>query len=89
MSIQGAIRTTETRVTFRRPFLLSALEGMQPAGTYRLVIDEEQVPGLSFVAFRRPTTMLHLPADPSPGRSRQVVSVDPVELAEVLAADVA
>jgi hypothetical protein len=87
MSIQAGIRTTETRVTFRRPFVLGAIAGVQPAGTYRLVIDEEQIPGLSFVAFRRVTTMLHLPADPALGVLRQVVDVDPAELAGALAAD--
>ena len=53
-------RTTETTVTFRRPFTLLSVEGAQPAGTYRLVTEEEQIPGLSFVAFRRTATLLHL-----------------------------
>jgi hypothetical protein len=82
-------RTTETTVTFRRSFTLSALEGPQPAGTYRLVTEEEQIPGLSFTAFRRTASLLHLPADPLPGSTRQVVSVSPDELAEALAADAA
>ena len=82
-----SIRTTETTVTFRRPFKLSALEGEQPAGTYRVVTEEEQIPGLSFVAYRRTATLLHLPADPAPDATRQVVSVSPDELAEALAAD--
>lgn len=80
-------RTTEASVTFCRPFTLTALDGLQPAGTYRLVTDEEQIPGLSFVAFRRLATLLHLPADPAPGATRQVVNVDPAELAAALAAD--
>jgi hypothetical protein len=82
-------RTTQTKVTFRRSFRLAAVEGVQPPGTYRLVTDEEQIPNLSFVAFRRTATMLHLPADPAPGVTSQVVPVDPVELAEILAADAA
>jgi len=82
-------RTTETTVTFRRSFTLSSVEGAQPAGTYRLVTEEEQIPGLSFVAFRRTATLLHLPADPVPGGTRQVVSVSPDELAEALASDAA
>lgn len=82
-----AIRTTETTVTFGRPFTLSAVEGRQPAGTYLLVTDEEQIPDLSFVAFRRMTTMLHLPADPVPGCTRHVVCVDPAELSEALRTD--
>ena len=59
-------RTTETTVTFRRSFTLLSLDGAQPAGTYRLVTEEEQIPGLSFTAFRRTATLLHLPADPVP-----------------------
>jgi hypothetical protein len=80
-------RTTETTVTFRHSFTLAAVDGVQPAGTYRLVTDEEQISELSFVAFRRMSTMLHLPATPSPGCRRDVVCVDPVELAEALKAD--
>ena len=82
-------RTTEATVTFRRPFKLAALEGEQPAGTYRLVTEEEQIHGLSFIAFRRTATLLHLPADPASAGIRQVVSVSTDELAEALAADAA
>lgn len=84
-----SIRTTETTVTFRRPFTLAALDGPQPAGTYRVVVEEEQIPGLSFVAFRRVATLLHVPADPVPGGTREVVSVLADELAEAVAADAA
>ena len=80
-------RTRETTVTFRRSFTLTTLDDAQPAGTYRLVTEEEQLPGLSFVAFQRTTTLLHLPAKPSPGSTRRVVAVLPDELAVALAAD--
>lgn len=63
------------------------LEATQPAGTYRLVTEEEEIPGLSFVAFRRTAMMLHLPALPPTGATHQVVSVDPVEWAAVVEAD--
>ena len=81
------MRTIETMVTFRHPFVLAALEATQPAGTYRLVTEEEEIPGLSFVAFRRTAMMLHLPALPTKGATHQVVSVDPVEWAAVVEAD--
>ena len=81
------MRTIETMVTFRHPFVLAALEATQPAGTYRLVTEEEEIPGLSFVAFRRTAMMLHLPALPPTGATHQVVSVDPVEWAAVVEAD--
>lgn len=83
------MRTTHTAVTFRRPFTLSSVEGPQPAGTYRLETEEEQIEGLSFNAFRRLAMTLHLPADPLPGGTRQVVQVDPAELAAALATDAA
>lgn len=82
-------RTTQSSVKFTRPFSLSSVEGEQPAGTYQVETDEEQIEGLSFDAFRRTTTFLYLPADPAPGVTRQVVQVDPKELAAALAADTA
>ena len=80
-------RTTQTSVTFSRPFSLSSVDGPQPAGTYRLETEEEQIDGLSFNAFRRMTMTLFLPADPAPGATRHVVQVDPEELAAMLLAD--
>jgi hypothetical protein len=83
-----ALRTTETTVTFKHPFILTSLDGRQPAGTYRLVMDEEEILGLSFLAFRRTATMLHIPAiSPAPGRLNQVFPVNSAELAAALEAD--
>ena len=63
------------------------VEGRQPAGTYQLESEEEQIEGLSFSAFRRMTMTLFLPANPAPGATRYVVQVDPRELSEALLAD--
>jgi len=82
-------RTIQTTVTFSRPFTLSSVEGRQPAGTYRLETEEEQIEGLSFSAFRRMTMLLFLPADPAPGTTCHVVQVDPKELSEALLDDAA
>jgi hypothetical protein len=82
-------RTTETMVTFRRPFALTGIDGVQPPGTYRVLTEEEQIPGLSFVAFRRLSTTLHLPANPVPGQRREMIVVDARELATALEADAA
>jgi hypothetical protein len=82
-------RTTETTVTFNRSFTLSSIDGALPAGTYRVSVDEEEIEGLSFSAFQRVATMLHIPANPAPGRRRELVQVDPQELAGALAADAA
>jgi hypothetical protein len=80
-------RTTRTSVTFTAPFTLSSVEGVQPAGTYQVETDEQQIEGLSFNAFQRVSTTLYLPANPAPGATRRSVQVDPQELAEALAAD--
>lgn len=81
-----AIRTRETTVSFRYPFSLSALDREQPAGRYRVVIDEEDIPNISFLAYRRTATMLHTPAVDVQGTSHVfVVNYD--ELMEALAAD--
>lgn len=81
-------RTTETTVSFRHSFMLSPFNRRQPAGTYRLVIDEEEIPGLSFLAYQRTATMLHTPAVSSAlAGSRQVFVIDPAELATAIASD--
>ena len=79
-------RTTETSVTFRNAFKLTSFDTEQPAGTYRLVMDEEEVLGLSFLAYRRTATMLHTPSIAAAGTHR-VFPVDPAELASALEAD--
>ena len=82
------IRTTESTVTFRRAFALSALDGPQPPGTYRLVVDEEQIADVSFLAYRRTATMLHVPALSAGSGFGQVFTVDAEELEKALQADV-
>lgn len=81
------VRTTETTATFRHPFTLASVEKPQPAGTYRLVMDEEEIAGLSFLAFRRIATMLHVPAIAVLGQPSQVFVIDPDEFAAALKAD--
>jgi hypothetical protein len=51
------IRTTRTTVSFINPFTLRSLEGFQPAGEYAVVIDDEQIEGLSRIAYRRAATL--------------------------------
>jgi hypothetical protein len=51
-------RTTRTTVTFKHPFTLKGVDGMLPAGDYRVLTDEELIDGLSFLAYRRVATMI-------------------------------
>ena len=80
-------RSTETTVTFRHTFRLSALDRPQPAGTYTVVTDEEEIAGLSYVAFRRTATLLHLPALSAAQNRSEVICIDPLELTAALIAD--
>jgi len=80
-------RTTETTITFEHAFTLSSFDGTQPAGTYRLLTDEEEILGVSFIGFRRIATSLYVPAISASGSSVQVFQVDPAELAVALASD--
>ena len=82
-----SVRTTETTVTLKQPFALPSFDGPQPAGTYRLVMDEEEILGLSFLAFRRTATMLHIPAISISGHPNQVFPVNSAELTAALEAD--
>jgi hypothetical protein len=75
------MRTTRESVTFDRPFSLYTLDGMQPAGTYTVEIDEELI-GLSFLAYRRVATTIYLPLRYGGPGSVQAVRVDPREVDE-------
>ncbi len=81
------VRSRETTVTFAKPFKLSTLDHVQPAGTYRLVVDEEEIPAASFLAYRQIATMLHTPSLSASGSS-QVFTVNSGELASALEADI-
>jgi hypothetical protein len=82
-----ADRTTESIVTFQRAFTLSSVEGSLPAGRYRVVVDEDEISGLSFVAFRRTATLLHVPAISASAVTCQMIVIDPAELDTALVAD--
>ncbi len=74
-------RTTDSFVTFRHPFSLRDVIGTQPPGTYQIETVELEIDGLSFVAFRRISTTITLPAMGSSGARRQFVEIDPADLA--------
>jgi hypothetical protein len=80
------MRNTTVDVTFRRAFALKGLESAVPPGTYRVDIEEEQIDGLSFPAYRRLATFIRVPVA---GRSdcSQDLLVDPKELDRALERD--
>lgn len=82
-----SMRTSEQIAVFAHPFTLPGFETSQPAGKYRVVTDEEQIEGLSFVSFRRIATTMHLPAIGKRSATMQAYPIDPAELTEALRAD--
>lgn len=54
------MRTSRETVTFKQPFTLSGIEGDLPPGTYDVETDEVLIADLSFVAWRRVATTIHL-----------------------------
>lgn len=80
-------RTTYSSVTFQHGFALEGVDELQPPGTYLIETTEETIDNLSFLAYRRISTTITLPAAGSPSLRTQVVTVDPEELAVALSRD--
>jgi len=64
-------RITDSLVTFRHPFTLGDIVETQPPGTYQVETVELAIDGVSFVAFRRVSTTITLPAVGSSSTHRE------------------
>jgi hypothetical protein len=80
------MRTSQRTVTFRRPFSLSGIDEVQPAGTYTVETSEELIEALSFPSWRRTGTVLLL-RQPNAAGIGQDVEIDPLELEAVQDSD--
>ena len=80
-------RTKQETVTFGHPFTISGVDGVQPAGSYVVQIDEEAVDSLSLLAYRRVRTSMLLPLHPGSTSSLQSILIEPRELEKSLAQD--
>lgn len=74
-------RTIRSIAVFNSAFNLGGIDGELLAGSYRIESEEELIESLSFVAFRRVETTIELPAIGSVSLKRQVVAIDPLDLA--------
>lgn len=81
------VRTTRSTVRFSSEFQLHGFDDPQPPGEYRIEYDEEQIEGITFLAFRRIATFLHLPAIATGKSPQQMVQIDPDDLEAALAKD--
>ncbi|MEK1888590.1 MAG: hypothetical protein AAAB35_13690 [Phyllobacterium sp.] len=80
-------RTRRSIAHFAAPFTLRGLDGIQPAGDYDIDEDEEVIEGLSWLAYQRVATFIHVPARRSGGRRMQLVAIDYTELEMALKKD--
>jgi hypothetical protein len=79
-------RSLSKTVVFDRPFLLKGIDRMLPAGSYRVVTDEELIDGISFPAYRRVATMIFVPVAPGTS-SVEMVTIEPLDLQAALDRD--
>jgi hypothetical protein len=84
---EALMRSTRDTITFEHPFTLGGLDGVQPPGTYMVSTEEEEIPGLSFLAWRRVSSHIHLPAIGIESGQEQVNSIDPLDLVKAQARD--
>jgi len=81
------IRTTQSTVSFSNPFTLRNLEGVQPAGEYVVLADDELIEGLSRIAYRRMTTLFQTPAISASLRRTESFSISQTDLDAALMKD--
>ncbi|TGQ53395.1 hypothetical protein EN836_14450 [Mesorhizobium sp. M1C.F.Ca.ET.193.01.1.1] len=80
-------RTTPTVVRFNVAFMLPGFDAPQPAGEYRVDLDEESLEGASRTAWRRVATFIYLPAISARGSTQQMVPIEAVSLEAALDKD--
>jgi hypothetical protein len=80
-------RVSRAVVTFARPFFVESLGREQAAGTYEVETVEEQIEGLSFVAYRTVSTSVLLPVAGRGPNSFQLVPIAASVVRATLQAD--
>lgn len=83
------VRTTNSSVTFAKPFRIGDLDEVLPPGQYDVETDEELLQGLSFDAYRRILTLIHIPAKPGHSGLARTLTIHPDELDAALLRDTA
>lgn len=80
-------RTTRSVVQFLAPFTIMGLDSVQPSGDYAIDEDSEEIQGVSWLAFRRIATFIHLPSLTTRSTPQQMVLIDPADLEAALERD--
>ena len=81
-------RSLGQMVVFNNSFLLKGIDRPLPAGSYRVVTDEELIEGISFPVYRRVGTLFRAGANPR-NVFDEMVTIDPLDLQAALERDAA
>lgn len=81
------VPTANSTVTFKRPFVIGGFDEELAAGVYIVETEESLLQGISFPAYRRISTLIHVHAKPGRSAVTQTVTIDPNELDAALARD--
>jgi len=76
-------RTSQSQVTFQRPFRLAGMDAAAPAGSYGMTVEEEQLDAQTVEAWRRTAVILQI----ATAGVTEHVAIDPQELRDALARD--
>lgn len=76
-------RTTQSTVTFERPFQLAGMDRIAPAGVYRLDVEEQKLETLTFESWRRTAVTLQV----ARAGMTEYVALAPYELRDALERD--
>ncbi len=80
-------RMTHTTVTFSHPFHLRGHKDLFPPGSYVVDTTEELIEGVSFTAYRRISTDLHLKCKHNGMLVDRILNIKPVDLDIALTRD--
>ena len=80
------LRSHSEAVVFQSAFMLKGVDRLLPAGSYRVVTEEESIEGVSFPAYRRLSTVIFVPAQSHRG-AWEMVGIEPADLVAARARD--
>lgn len=79
-----AMRTTHSVEQISKPFYLPGVPDQQPAGQYQIDHDEESIDGLSWIAWKRTISHIHIPSIGTVSLVQQSISLNTAQLDKIL-----